>query len=305
MATRAAWAPHSRASFAEASQPAWRAAALAAEVGTVLRAFRGARPAEPCLCLLKGRDKARSGHTEKEPKQRYPQILTCSGPRPIVPTGRPLGPQSPQALPRITPLPASAPFPPRAPEAPKGRPAQASSRRPEDQPPVQPARSLALGERADRPGSSESPQLPQPRGQVPPLACLRSSDRDLDVPAPNADDASPLGWLGDAWPSLRSGLRPRQAAVSSPSSSSSSSSSSGVSGDGSLGSPSLSCLRRRVSKAARARIRSRARAFSASFFSFFFSAAVLHAARSTASSGTGGRGICKTSTPEDKQKPQQ
>jgi hypothetical protein len=72
------------------------------------------------------------------------------------------------------------------------------------------------------------------------------------------------------------------------SSSSSSSSSSGVSGDGSLGSPSLSYLRRRFSMASRARIRLRARAFSASFFSFF-SAATLRAAWSTASSGTGGR----------------
>jgi hypothetical protein len=108
-ATCAAWAPRSRASCAEA--------------GTVLRAFRGARPTEPCLRLLKGRDKAGSGHTEKEPKQRYPQILTRSGPRPIVPAGRPLGPRSPQALPRVAPLSASVPFPPRAPEAPKGRPA--------------------------------------------------------------------------------------------------------------------------------------------------------------------------------------
>jgi hypothetical protein len=56
------------------------------------------------------------------------------------------------------------------------------------------------------------------------------------------------------------------------SSSSSSSSSSGVSGDGSLGSPSLSCRRRSLSKASRARVRSRARAFFASFFSFLFSA---------------------------------
>jgi hypothetical protein len=168
MATRAAWPPRSRVSCVEASQPAWRAATLAAEANTVLRAFLGARPAEPCLRLLKGRDKARSGHTEKEPKQRYPQILTRSKPRPIVPAGRPLGPRSPQALPRIAPLPASAPLLPRAPEAPKGRLAQASSRRPEDQPPVQPARALALGERADRPDSPESPQLPRPRGQVPP-----------------------------------------------------------------------------------------------------------------------------------------
>jgi hypothetical protein len=77
--------------------------------------------------------------------------------------------------------------------------------------------------------------------------------------------------------------------MSSSSSSSSSSSLSGVSGDGYLGSPSLSCLRRRLSKASRARIRLRAWAFSTSFFSFFFSAVNLHAARPTTSSGTGGR----------------
>jgi hypothetical protein len=81
------------------------------------------------------------------------------------------------------------------------------------------------------------------------------------------------------------------------SSSSSSSSSSGVSGDGSLGSPSLSCLRRRFSKASRARVRSRARAFSASFFSFFFFAAILHVAQPTASSGTGGRESLKPLNP--------
>jgi hypothetical protein len=136
MATHAAWAPRSRASFAEASQLAWRAATPATEAGTVLRAFRGARPAEPCLHLLKGRDKARLRHPKKEPKRRYPQILTRSGPRPIVLAGRPLGPRSPQALPKIAPLPASAPLPPRAREAPKRRPAQASLRRPEDQPPL-------------------------------------------------------------------------------------------------------------------------------------------------------------------------
>jgi hypothetical protein len=133
-----------------------------------LKGLPGGRPAEPCLRLLKGRDKAGSGHTEKEPKQRYPQILTRSGPRPIVPAGRPLGPRSPQALPRIAPLPTSVPFPPRAPDAPKGRPAQAPSRRPEDQPPVQPAQATVLGGQADRPNSLESPQLPRPRGQVPP-----------------------------------------------------------------------------------------------------------------------------------------
>jgi hypothetical protein len=51
----------------EASRPAWPGAALAAEAGIVLRAFRGARPAEPCLCLLGGKGKAGLGHTKEEP----------------------------------------------------------------------------------------------------------------------------------------------------------------------------------------------------------------------------------------------
>ena len=68
MAARAAWAPRSGASCAEASQPAWRAATLAAEAGTALRAFVGARPVRPYLRLLKGREKASSGHATKEAK---------------------------------------------------------------------------------------------------------------------------------------------------------------------------------------------------------------------------------------------
>jgi hypothetical protein len=56
MATRTAWAPRWRAPCAEANQPAWRAAAPATEAGFVLRAFVGARPAKPCLRLLKERD---------------------------------------------------------------------------------------------------------------------------------------------------------------------------------------------------------------------------------------------------------
>lgn len=49
LATRAAWAPRSRALCAEASQLAWCAAAPAAEASPVLRAFLGARPVELCL----------------------------------------------------------------------------------------------------------------------------------------------------------------------------------------------------------------------------------------------------------------
>jgi hypothetical protein len=67
----------------------------------------------------------------------------------------------------------------------------------------------------------------------------------------------------------------------------------GTDGDGSLGSPSLSCWRRRFSKASRARLRSRAWAFSASFFFFLSSAVTRRAARSAVSSGTRGReGLC-------------
>jgi hypothetical protein len=62
----------------------------------------------------------------------------------------------------------SAPSPPRAPGAPKGRSAQAQSRRPEDQPPARPARAMTLGAQAGRPDSLGSPQLPRPRGEVPP-----------------------------------------------------------------------------------------------------------------------------------------
>jgi hypothetical protein len=56
METHAAWAPRRRAPCAEANQPAWRVAAPAAEASIILRAFVGARPAEPCLHLLKERE---------------------------------------------------------------------------------------------------------------------------------------------------------------------------------------------------------------------------------------------------------
>jgi hypothetical protein len=65
MATRAAWAPRWRAPYAEANQPAWRAAAPAAEAGFVLRAFVGARPAKPCFRLLKERDDKFKTHNER------------------------------------------------------------------------------------------------------------------------------------------------------------------------------------------------------------------------------------------------
>jgi hypothetical protein len=49
----------------EANQPAWRAAAPAAEAGFVLRAFVGARPAKPCFRLLKRGDNKFKTHSEK------------------------------------------------------------------------------------------------------------------------------------------------------------------------------------------------------------------------------------------------
>jgi hypothetical protein len=68
MATRAAWAPRSRALCAEANQPAWCAAAPAAEASPILRAFLGSRPVELCLRLLKEGEKTRSRHMEEKTK---------------------------------------------------------------------------------------------------------------------------------------------------------------------------------------------------------------------------------------------
>jgi hypothetical protein len=65
MAACVAWAPRRRAPCAEASQPAWRAAAPVAKAGLVLRAFMGARLAEPCLRLLKEREGKFKTHSDK------------------------------------------------------------------------------------------------------------------------------------------------------------------------------------------------------------------------------------------------
>jgi hypothetical protein len=116
--TCATWPPRFGASCEKASWPARPGAALAAEAGAVLRAFRGARPVEPCLRLPGGKRRAGSEHTKEDPGQRYSKILTHSGPRSIVPVGRSLEPRSPKVPPRTAPLPASSL--PRAPEAPEG-----------------------------------------------------------------------------------------------------------------------------------------------------------------------------------------
>jgi hypothetical protein len=79
-----------------------------------------------------------------------------------------------------------------------------------------------IGGSARLPGATSTTSA---KGSSTPSVCPYSSDRDPDVPAPDTDGASPHGgWLDDPWPSLRSGLRPRRAAMSSSSSSSSSSS---------------------------------------------------------------------------------
>jgi hypothetical protein len=49
----------------------------------------------------------------------------------------------------------------------RGQTAQALPRRPEGRSPALPARAAALGEQTPRPGTPGSPQLLQPRGQVP------------------------------------------------------------------------------------------------------------------------------------------
>jgi hypothetical protein len=72
--------PRCGASCEEVSWPARPSAALAAEADVVLRTFRGARSVEPCLRLLRRKGKSGSGHMKEEPGQRYPKILTHSGP---------------------------------------------------------------------------------------------------------------------------------------------------------------------------------------------------------------------------------
>jgi hypothetical protein len=66
MATRAAWAPRRRAPCAEANQPAWRAAAPAAEAGLVLRAFVGGQTSRALPLLAeKERESKFKTHSEK------------------------------------------------------------------------------------------------------------------------------------------------------------------------------------------------------------------------------------------------
>jgi hypothetical protein len=64
MTACAAWAFRRKAPCTEANQPAWHAATPAAEAGPILRAFEGARPAEPYLSLLKEREGKFKTHNE-------------------------------------------------------------------------------------------------------------------------------------------------------------------------------------------------------------------------------------------------
>jgi hypothetical protein len=297
MTARASWAPRRRAPCAEANQPAWRTAAPAEETGPVLRAFVGARPAEPCLRLLKGRKNKIKIHR----KMAETRVLSDT---------YPLRGKANRACREISRTPVSA-------DAAEGWPtagfdaASASDTRGTDGAACTNDVTAAVGTTSRTAGTgtcsrgtcgSAWPPRVTPiisaKGSSTPSARLRSSDWDPGVLAPNTGGASPpRGWLDDPWPSLGSGLRPSRVAMSSSSSSSSSTSSSGVSGDGSNGSPSLSCLRRRFSKASRARILSRARAFSASFFCLSFSAASLRVVRPASSSGTSGREVLKFLNP--------
>jgi hypothetical protein len=55
-------------------------AALAAQAGAVLRAFRGARSVRPWLRLLREKGKSRPGHMNEKLGRRHSEILTRSGP---------------------------------------------------------------------------------------------------------------------------------------------------------------------------------------------------------------------------------
>jgi hypothetical protein len=219
----------------------WHAAAPATEAGFVLRAFVRARPAKPCLRLLKERDGKFKTHNERTktevPSDTYPlrgkANRACEeAPRAPIPAGAAEG--CPAA--GFGTISASDA---RGAKGAAGPGVITTAEGPASCAASTGTYSWGTGGLARPPGVITTVSA---KGSSTPLACPRSSDWDLGVPAPGADGASPLGgWLGDPWPSLGSGLRPSQAAMSS--SSSSSSSSSGVSGDDSLRSPSLACLR--------------------------------------------------------------
>jgi hypothetical protein len=181
--------PRWRAPCAEANQPAWRVAALAEEVGPVLRAFVGARPADLCLRLLKGRKDKIKIH-RKMAETRVPSDTY------------PLRGKANRAYGEISRTLVSA-------DAAEGWPAagfnaaSASDARgadgvacPGDVTAAEGTTSRTAstntcsGGHAVRPGPPESPQLSWPRGQVPPrpastprTGILASRPQTLVVPA--------------------------------------------------------------------------------------------------------------------------
>jgi hypothetical protein len=189
MATRAAWAPRWRALCAEANQLAWRAATPATEAGFVLRAFLGARPAKPCLRLLKERDDKFKTHSEKTKtgvsSDTYPLRTTANracgeAPRAPTPAGAAEGCPA-VGFGTVSSSDARGAEGAACPGVVTTAEGPASC--------VASAGTCSWG-RADRPDPLESQQLPRPRGQVPPrpasapqIGTLVSRPQALMVPA--------------------------------------------------------------------------------------------------------------------------
>jgi hypothetical protein len=76
----AAWAPCCGTPCEKVGRTARPRAALATQVGAVLRTFWGARSVRPWLHLLREKGKSRSGHMNEKPGRRHSEILTRSGP---------------------------------------------------------------------------------------------------------------------------------------------------------------------------------------------------------------------------------
>jgi hypothetical protein len=167
MAARASWDPRRRAPCTEANQPSWRAVAPDEEAGPILRAFVGARSAEPCLRLLKGR-KGKIKIHRKMTESRVPSDTYLLRGK----TNRAYGKISWTSV----SVDAAEGWPAAGFNAASasdtrgagGRPAQAMSQQPKEQLPARLARALALWGPAVRPGPTESPQLSRARGRVPP-----------------------------------------------------------------------------------------------------------------------------------------
>jgi hypothetical protein len=142
----------------------------------------GARPAEPCLRLLKrrkGKIKIHRKMTEsRTPSDTYPLWgKTNRACREI--SWTPVSADATEGWPAVGFNAASASDA----RGVGGRPARAMSQQPRGQLPARLARALALGGPAVQPVPSESPQLSRPRGQVPPRTASAPWDR---IPASRA-----------------------------------------------------------------------------------------------------------------------